>query len=183
MKRIDGYRSVAIAIAALVSLAVAGCGTTVAGAPPKSPPKSAPQAEDGFAGYKWQVVAIRHDGKQTSIQPRYSVYLQFAPNGQFGANEPVNYHFGNYRVTADGFMTSDVGMTLAAYGGNDPVVPLAENAISAFDNGVDATTGVSGDRLTVSVGGYTLTCQRDGAQANFPSGSASASTGTTSASH
>jgi hypothetical protein len=66
---------------------------------------------------------------------------------------------------------------LVGYIGHDPVTLLAINAISAFDNGIHATATVTGNRLAVTVGGYTLTCQRDGAQANVPataSGSPSA---------
>jgi heat shock protein HslJ len=165
MSRSGKNLAVCIAAASLVSLAAAGCGTTMAG----GPAKTAPPAQTGFAGYKWQVVAIVHSGKDTPIPARYPVYLQFAPNGQFGANEPVNYHFGSYRITPDGFTISNVGMTLAGYAGHDPVVTLAEGAITAFNSQVHATAGVTGNQLTVSVGGYTLTCQRDGMQADFPS--------------
>ena len=149
-----------VAAVALVLLAAAGCATAANGAPPST--------HTGFAGYKWSVVAINHNGNQTPIPAHYSVYLQFTPNGQFGANEPINYHGGIYRQTADGFTTSDVYSTLVGYAGKDPVVLLSQNAISAFNDGVNATAAVTGDRLTVTVAGYTLTCQRDGAQANFP---------------
>jgi heat shock protein HslJ len=170
MKRVVRSLPVSIAAAALVSLAAVGCGTTSTASTDVGggPPKSAPTAQAGFAGYKWSVVAIGHDGKQTSIPARYSVYLQFMPNGQFGANEPVNYHFGTYRMVGDGFTTGDVGGTLVGYIGHDPVTLLAINAINAFNNGIHATATVTGDRLTVTVAGYTLSCQRDGAQANFP---------------
>jgi heat shock protein HslJ len=176
MKRVVKSLSVSIAAAALVSLAAAGCGTasttstSVGGGPLKSAPAamSSPTAQAGFAGYKWSVVAIGHDGKQTPIPARYSVYLQFTPNGQFGANEPINYHFGTYRQVGDGFTTSNPGSTLAGYAGGDPVSLLAINAISSFDRPIRATAIVTGDRLAVTVNGYTLTCQRDGAQANFP---------------
>ena len=155
-----------VAVAALVFLAAAGCGTAVGGVPPES---AQPAAHTGFAGYNWSVVAIGHDGKQTPIPVHYSVYLLFTPNGQFGANEPVNYHGGEYRQTAGGFtLIDDVSSTLALYVGNDPVVLLARDAISAFGKGVHATTQVSGNRLTVMIASYTLTCQRDGKQANFP---------------
>jgi hypothetical protein len=154
-----------VAAAAFVLLAAAGCATTANGTPPEP---VQPITHAGFAGYKWSVVAIGHDGKQTPIPAHYSVYLQFTPNGQFGANEPINYHGGTYRQTADGFVTSDVYTSLVGYEGKDPVVLLSQDAISAFNDGVGATTTVTGDRLTVTVAGYTLTCQRDGAQANFP---------------
>jgi heat shock protein HslJ len=161
---------------ALLSVAAAGCGTTSATvAPPISvspisvSPKSVPTAQAGFAVYKWAVVAVASGGKQTPVPLRYNVYLQFAPNGEFGANEPVNFHFGTYRLTGDGFTTSQSGTTAAAYAGHDPVVLLTQDAITvAFGVASHATATVTGDRLSVAVAGYTLICQRDGRQANFP---------------
>jgi heat shock protein HslJ len=164
MKRIIKSLAMSIAVAALVSVATAGCATNPSGAPAES----APTAQPGFAGYKWQVVTIDHAGKETPIPPRYAVYLQFTPDGQFGANEPVNYHSGAYHQSGDGFMTSGVGSTLVGYAGHDPVVLLSVGAISAFDNGIHAKVQLTGDRLAVTVGGYLLTCQRGGKQADFP---------------
>ena len=143
-----------VAWVALMLLTAAGCATATSGA--------------GFAGYKWSVVAIDHAGTQTPIPARYPVYLQFAPDGQFGANEPVNYHGGTYVQTADGFTTSHVYSTLAGYAGRDPVVLVAQDAISAFNDDARATAMVTGNQLTVTVAGYMLTCQRAGKQANFP---------------
>lgn len=154
-----------IAAAALASL-TAGCGTTAARSrvTPQEPmlSKPAPSAHTGFAGYKWQVVAITHQGKETSVPARYDVYLTFTPNGQFGANEPVNYHSGIYRTTSDGFTTSGIMTTAAGYAGNDPVTLLAIDAISAFNDRVHATAMMTGDRLAVTVGSYLLDCTRDG---------------------
>jgi hypothetical protein len=120
-----------------------------------------------FTGYKWAVVSISHDGETTPIPGSYQVYLQFAPDGHFGANEPVNYHSGNYRVTPDGFTTSGLVSTAAGYAGRDPVVLLSVSAISAFNDDVRAQASVSGGALTVVVGGYTLVTRVDGKQANF----------------
>ena len=145
----------------LVTLAVAACGSSGGGAP------SAPGARAGFTGYKWTVVAISHDGKQTSVPAHYNVYLQFAPNGQYGANEPVNYHFGTYRSTGDGFTTSLVAVSAVGYIGHDPVILLAVGAISALDNVTDASVKLAGDRLKVMAGGYTLTCRRAGQQGSL----------------
>jgi META domain len=142
------------AVIALVFLMAAGCATTTSGA--------------GFAGYKWSVVTIDYAGKETPVPSLYSVFLQFTPSGQFGANDSVNYHSGTYRQTGDGFTTSHVGTTLAGYMGNNPVVLAAQSAIAAFGDGTRATATVTGDRLIVTVAGYMLSCQRDGKQANFP---------------
>ncbi|GIM89841.1 META domain-containing protein [Paractinoplanes toevensis] len=121
----------------------------------------------GFDGYKWTVVSISHDGKTTTVPGKYSVFLQFTPDGHFGANEPVNYHSGGYRVTPDGFTTSGLASTLAGYAGHDRVVLLAVSAISAFDNEAPVPASVSGNSLTVTAGSYTLVAERDGRQADF----------------
>ena len=154
---------VSVAVAALASLAAAGCGTVTGGTP-----NSAPAAQAGFAGYKWTVTAIDQAGKETTVPGRYGVGLQFTPNGGFGASDSVNYHSGTYRPAGDGFATSLLYTTAMGYVGKDPVVLLAVSAISAFDNGVHATAALNGDQLTVVVGGYTLIARRDGRQANPP---------------
>lgn len=142
---------------ALVALAAVACGSSAGGSSMLA----------GFAGYKWSVVAIGHDGKETAIPAHYNVYLQFAPNGQYGANEPVNYHFGTYRPTGDGFTTSLVAVSAVGYAGNDPVILLSVDAIHSLDDVADASVEVTGDRLDVTAGGYTLTCQRVGEQGNL----------------
>jgi heat shock protein HslJ len=96
------------------------------------------------------------------------VALRFSPGGQFGANESINFHSGTYRTTSDGFTTSALGSTSAGYAGHDPVVLLARDAIRSFDNGAHATVRLTGDRLVVGVGSYTLTCQRRGLRADAP---------------
>ena len=155
---------VSVIMAALMSVAVAGCATNANGISQQTPPAG----QAGFAGYRWQVVDIDHAGTQTSVPARYAVYLQFGLNGQFGAHEPVNYHGGTYHSTSDGFTTGGMSSTLVGYAGHDPVVLLSVSAISAFEDGVRATVRLAGDRLAVSVGGYLLTCQRDGRQAGLP---------------
>lgn len=120
-----------------------------------------------FAGYKWAVESISHDGKTTPVPRKYTVYLQFTPDGHFGANEPVNYHSGTYRVTPGGFTTSGLVQTAVGYSGHDPVVLLSVSAISAFGNQVRALASVSGRTMTVTAGSYTLIAQQDGRQANF----------------
>jgi hypothetical protein len=140
----------------LMSPALAACGSAT----------SARSVSPGFTGYVWQVVAISHDGKVTSIPARLHVALRFSPGGQFGANDSINFHSGTYRTTGDGFTTSALSSTLAGYAGHDPAVLLAIGAIGSFGDGVHATVKLTADRLVVGAGSYTLTCQRRGPQAN-----------------
>lgn len=155
---------VAIAAAVLASLAAAGCGTAAGGALANP----APGGQAAFAGYQWTVTAIDKSGKETTVPERYGVGLHFAPDGEFGASDSVNYHSGTYRQADGGFTTSALYTTAMGYVGKDPVVLLAVSAISAFDNGVRATAVVNGDQLTVTIGGFTLVARRDGRQANSP---------------
>jgi hypothetical protein len=116
-----------------------------------------------------RLVAISHGGNVTRIPPRLQVDLRFSPGGQFGASDGVNFHGGTYRATGDGFTASALAGTLAGYAGHDPAVLLAISAIGSFGDGARATAELTGDRLVVGVGCYTLTCQRRGPQADVPS--------------
>src|SRR5215468_5550033 len=149
--------SLASASVCMLILVLAACGSAAA-------PKPAAAATT-FVGYKWTVVRIAHGGKTTPVPAGDGVYLLFAPNGDFGANEPVNYHGGTYTVTPGGFTTHGIYQTLVGSSG-PPSVEV--EAISAFGDGTRASAKVGGDTLTVTVNGYTLTTRRAGKQANVP---------------
>lgn len=131
-----------------LALAASGSATSARSIPPR------------FTGYDWQVVAISHGGKVTSIPARMHVALRFSPSGQFGADDSVNSLGGTYRTTSDGFTTGTLASTLVGYGGHESAVLLAISAFRSFDNGVHATVKRSGDQLAVGVDSYTLTCRR-----------------------
>jgi hypothetical protein len=116
----------------------------------------------GFTGYDWQVIAISHDGTETSIPARLGVALQFGSDGQFGANDSVNSTGGQYHATSDGFTTSGLVSSAVGYAGHDPAILLAMSAIASFGSGAHATAKLTGDRLVIGIGSYTLTCQRRG---------------------
>jgi heat shock protein HslJ len=44
--------------------------------------------------------------------------MRFSPDGQFAANDGVNFHGGTYRATGDGFTVSDMKTTLIGYAGH-----------------------------------------------------------------
>ena len=111
MKPILKSVPVSVAVAALASLAAAGCGTVTGGTP-----HSASGAQAGFAGYKWAVTAIDQAGKETMVPARYRVSLQFTPNGGFGASDSLNYHSGT-TPAGDGFATSSLYTTAMGYTG------------------------------------------------------------------
>jgi hypothetical protein len=138
----------------LIALAAVGCSASATTQAP-------------FVGYKWLVTSITSHGQQTPL-PRSErqvndVYVLFTRNGRFGANDPINFHSASYRLVGDGFTTGEAATTLVGYAGGNQVILLAVDAISAFNGGVHAKATVTGNRLVISVGGFLLNCQRDGA--------------------
>jgi heat shock protein HslJ len=135
-------------------------GTTPASAEPAPPAPSA--VHTGFVGYRWTVTAISDGGPYVPVPARYAVYLAFYRDGMFVGNEPVNTHSGPYRVTLDGFTVGDVATSLVCCGGGDQASVLAIRAMQAFSGapGTHAVVDVTGDRMTVSVKGFTLRCTR-----------------------
>jgi hypothetical protein len=166
MRRVSTRGAVCAATAVLGLLGIAGCTTASATSTARTASTASTARADtvtGFVGYHWQVVTIAHDGPPTPIPAGDLVYLDFARNGQFGANDPINIHDGTYRSTSDGFViVGPVGASGVGSTGDNPVTTLAIDAIAAFEAGVRATTTVSGDRLTVTADGYRFDCLRDG---------------------
>jgi hypothetical protein len=154
----------AVVAAIVLAFVLAACGSLSG----QHPSQAGSPSDAGFIGYKWTVAAITSQGKTTVVpagNARTGTYLLFTPDGHFGANEPVNYHGGTYTLTPDGFTTHGMYQTLVGFAG-PPSAEVA--AISAFNDGTHASAKVSGDTLTVSVSGYTMTARRAGRQANFP---------------
>src|SRR5260370_33963096 len=118
-----GHRCRFLALAAvcifLASLALAACGSAT----------SARSVSPGFTGYDWQVVAISHNGKVTSIPARLQGALRVSPGGQFGADDNVDFHSGAYRTTSDGFTTIALATTSVGAAALDQAGTLAVLAV------------------------------------------------------
>jgi heat shock protein HslJ len=150
-------RRVMASVWLIVSLtALAACAS---GAPVGSG-ELAGSASSGYAGYSWQVVSVSRHGKVTAIPPRYAVTMQFSPAGQFVASDGVNAYSGTYRAARGAFITSDMAVTLVAYGGNDPILWLTISAMDSLATAAKYPAVLTGGRLVVDIGSYTLTCRR-----------------------
>ena len=160
------YNAAMAAVAMLIALAAAGCAASAeSGRQPAGQPTPSATTQAGIVGSKWLVTSITSHGKQTPIPNRElanQVYVLFTPNGQFAADDPINIYEGYYRLVGDGFTTNGLMGSAVGYAGNNPLMLLMINAISAFNNGVHATATVTGNRLVISVGGFLLNCERDG---------------------
>jgi hypothetical protein len=169
MKRM--CKAASAATVALIALAAAGCAAAGGGSaasaqqPVANEASASATAPARFVGYKWLVTSIISHGKQTPIPSAHQenqVYVVFTPNGQFGANDPINFHQATYRLVGDGFTTNDVVVGAVGSAGGNAAFLLTLDAIAAFGDGVHAKATVTGNRLVISVGGFLLNCQRDG---------------------
>lgn len=146
----------------LTALVACASGATAASRAP------AASASAGYTGYNWRVVSVSHDGKVTPIPARYSVVVQFLPDGRFAASDGSHGYSGTYRAASDAFTTSDMAGTANGYFGNDPILLLTISAMASFAKPATYPARLTGDRLVVDVGSYTLTCHRAGRPADAP---------------
>ena len=149
----------------LVSPVLAACGSVVAASYAVAPASSAPP---GFTGYDWPVAAIGRSGRVTPIPRRLGVTLQFSPRGEFGAFDGISFHSGTYQATPDSFTISGMATTLNGYAGDDQDIVLARLAMGSLGDPATHPVRLTGDRLVVDLGSYTLTCYRAGPRADTP---------------
>jgi hypothetical protein len=104
------YKAAIAAAVLLIALAAAGCAASAeSGRQPAGEPIPSATTQASIVGFKWLVTSITSLGKQTPIPRRdqvNQVYVLFTANGHFGGDEPVNFHWGTYRLVGDGFTTS-----------------------------------------------------------------------------
>lgn len=151
-------RVVASAWIILSLTALAACASAAAA----SPGAPAGSASSRYAGYNWRVVSVSHHGKVTPIPPRYQVTMQFSPGGQFLASDGIHGYSGTYRAAGGAFTTSAMAVTANAYMGNDPILGLTNSAMDPLVTPATYPAVLTGGRLAVDIGSYTLTCRRAG---------------------
>lgn len=154
------FKAAIPAAVVLIAMAAGGCAALANTATSAANPSGTSHGR--FVGYKWLVTAITSRGRRTPVPASKQVYVLFTPNGQFGANDPINFHQGTYRQVDGGFTTNGLISTAAGYIGDNQTIIAARDAIQAFEDGVHATATVTGNRLAISVDGFLLDCQRDG---------------------
>lgn len=126
--RVPGWALAAVAVVA----AIAAVGVAVlAGDRDGTPPAGTGQP---LAGTRWRVVAVTEQGHRVAITSR-RVVVEFGTGGRFDADDGVNYYSGRWRLGAHGLLITDVGGTLAGYGGRDPAVLAAQRGIGAVTTG------------------------------------------------
>jgi hypothetical protein len=135
-------------------------------------------AADPFAGSKWKLTSIYHDGQDTQVPSSLDATIEF-PDGRVSMSDTVNGIGGLYKRTPDGFSISDRTITTRGLTGAGAVRNLVIGAIDAIGGVVTAT--VKGDSMVLTAPGLTLTFTRDG-QARVLSTSAPTETGTGTAS-
>ena len=123
-----------------------------------------PAANSGtaLADTRWRVVTVTDPGTRTAITSR-RVIVDFIAGGEFHADDDVNYYSGKWRATSGGLDITNVGTTLAAYGGNDPAVLAAQRGIGALTSSTTAVrVRLASDALRLTAKGVVLDLVRDG---------------------
>ncbi len=139
-----------------------------------------------YAGRHWRLTSVSHNGATVAIPARVGATIDFSASahycgrgalfgqcpGKIGINDSVNFLSGSYRLTVDGFATTDVGTTLVLYAGPDTTRKLVISAMDQVAYGRVASTGFSGnadvrasvdrDVLTLTVPDYVLTLTAQG---------------------
>jgi hypothetical protein len=148
------------------------------GASPTAP-TSDPATVDPFAGSKWKLRSINHDGQDTHVQASLDATIEFS-DGRVLMDDTVNAIGGPYTRTPTGFTLSDLAMTAVGLVGAGPDQALVIQAIHAIGGVVTATVG--GDAMVLKVPAFTLTFSRDGqVQSYSPQAPTESGSATTSA--
>jgi hypothetical protein len=82
----------------------------------------------------------------------------------------VNSYQGRFTSAADGYHVTIMRVSMAGYGGHDPVMlALIAGTQSLTGTGADITVRLAGTRLDLSAGDYRITAGRAGPAGNLPS--------------
>jgi hypothetical protein len=152
--------SVVAVIAIAVTLSVVSRPSGTAG------DQSGGSAVASFVGFRWRATDVAHARRHNRIPQRLGAYFGFSTDGTYTATYGYN---GRYRVTGTGFRTYHVSVPYNLRISSDPTVAAmvaAAQAVSTSSSGVTALA--EGQRLTLAVGTYRITCLRVGAQPNAP---------------
>lgn len=139
-------------------------------------------SSDEYMGRHWLLTSIRHNGKTVAVPVRLGATIDFGAltpmcprpvpparscPGKIGINDSINFSFGDYRLTARGFVTSDVASTGVGYIGSDATLRLVRDAMDRISStgssgNADVKASVDGDVLTLTVPDYVMTLTAQG---------------------
>jgi hypothetical protein len=124
----------------------------------------------GIVGYRWRVAEVQRGAASVTVPRTSGGYFAFTPAGTLAADDTVNSYAGRFTPAANGYHVTIMRVTLAGYGGHDPVtLALIEGTQALTETGADVTVSLAGSRLDLSAGAYRITAVRAGPAAILPS--------------
>jgi hypothetical protein len=103
---------------------------------------------------RWHITSVTNDSERYDVTtcPGLSRgFLSFHDDGLFAGNTTVNILSGRYEVVPSGFRVIDGSVTLRGYGGDDPAIIMAQQAMHNTATGADIAVRVTGDEMVVTV--------------------------------
>jgi hypothetical protein len=124
----------------------------------------------GVVGFRWRIAEVRHGTAGVTVPRARGGYFAFTPAGDLVADDTVNSYAGRFTSTANGYHVTVMRVSLAGYGGHDPVtLALIGGTQALTETGTDVTVRLAGTRLYLSAGDYRITAVRAGPVGILPS--------------
>ena len=159
-------RWVAILLAFAVP-ALSGC--TTSRGPAGIHPATSPQLT-GIVGFRWRIAEVQRGAASVTVPRTSGGYFAFTPAGTLVAGDTVNHYAGRFTSAPKGYHVTIMRVSLAGYGGHDPVtLALVAGTQALTGAGADVTVKLTGTRVDLSVGDYRITAVRTGPAGILPS--------------
>jgi len=150
-------RWVAILLAFAVP-ALSGCATSRG--PAGIHPATSPQLT-GIVGFRWRIAEVQRGPASVTVPRTSGGYFAFTPAGTLVAGDTVNHYAGRFTSAPKGYHVTIMRVSLAGYGGHDPVtLALIAGTQALTETGVHVTVRLTGTRLDLSAGHYRITAVR-----------------------
>jgi hypothetical protein len=123
----------------------------------------------GIVGFRWRITEVQHGAAGVTVPPTGGGYFAFTPEGDLLADDTVNNYAGHFTPAPNGYHVTIMRVTLAGYGGHDPVtLALIAGTQALTQAGVHVTVRLTGTRLDLSAVDYRITAVRAGPAGILP---------------
>jgi hypothetical protein len=156
-------------IAIVLAFAVPALSGCAASRGPAGIQRTASSQLAGIVGFRWRIAEVQHGAARVTVPRARGGYFAFTPEGDLTADDTVNHYAGRFTAAANGYRVTVMRVSLAGYGGHDPVtLALIAGTQALTETGADVTVRLTGTRLDLSAGDYRITAVRAGPAGILP---------------
>ena len=131
-------------------------------------PTRSPQLT-GIVGFRWRIAEVQRGPASVTVPRTSGGYFAITPAGTLVAGDTVNHYAGRFTSAPKGYHVTIMRVSLAGYGGHDPVtLALVAGTQALTGAGADVTVKLTGTRVDLSVGDYRITAVRAGPAGILP---------------